>query len=1526
MTGLEQFTELSRQWFVATFQTPTRVQVQAWDAIANDENVLVVAPTGSGKTLAAFFHAIDRLHRVEKLNGSGTRVVYISPLKALGVDVERNLREPLHGIQRVASQLGVVSPVVSVGIRSGDTSPTERTRLVRRPPDILITTPESLYLMLTSRALETLRDVQTVIVDEIHAVVDTKRGTHLALSLERLDALVGRDVQRIALSATVRPIDKVAAFLGGDRPVRVVAPEITKRWDVHVRLPVADIAKPGPPPPAVAAVLERASSATPEQIESIWPHVELAIYDTVMANRSTLVFANARRVAERLTSRLNEIWASQHDPESLSAPARRPPAQVMSPSDEVGAAPTVIARAHHGSVSKEARAQIESQLKSGELRCVVATSSLELGIDMGAVERVIQVSAPPSIASTLQRIGRAGHQVGAVSHGDVYPIHRGDLVPSAVATLRMLAGEIEAIKIPAAPLDVLAQQTVAASVAAADFGLPIDDWYAIVQRAMPYHGLDRRLFDAVLELLTGAYPGADFGYLRARLVRSKGRLHARPGAQRLAMTSGGTIPDRGLFGVFLAEGDDSSRRVGELDEEMVYESRPGDVFTLGASSWRIVEITRDQVRVVPAPGHTGRLPFWHGDSKARPAELGVQIGRFHKQALRNPDFLDVPVLDDSVKANIVAYLTQQRDATGQVSDDTTIVVERFRDEVGDWRFVLHYPLGRAVLAPWALAIGASLREVTAIDVAPTASDDGIIWRMPDCDAAERITDHLLPHPDEISQIVTDEVGGTALFAARFRECAARALLLPGRGPGRRSPLWQQRHRAAQLLEVAREHTRFPIIIETAREVLTDVYDLPGLTDVLRQIRRGSIRVVEVTTSSPSPFAAGMLMQYTAEFMYAGDMPLAERRAAVLSMDPSLLAAALGTIDLRDLLDSDVIAEVEAELQRTTSEYRARDADEIADLTRTLGPIPLDSLPDRITAALAADSDRIVESLAGRCVVIEFAGSPHLVAVSDLGLLRDALGVLPPPGAPQPLGERTGRDPLTQLFSRYARTHAPFLTEAVAAAFGLSAEVAQLILDQEVVAKHLVVGNFTPGRIGVEYADPDVLRRIRNRSLAAARAQIQPVSASGLARFIAAWHGVDDPPPSSPDEVLIALQRLAGIALPASTWETQILPARVRGYSPTHLDELLAEGEVVIRLRGSAGAADPLIALVPVADIDLVQPPEPVSPELQEFALEVSNAGGLFSDVRMSQGAHTQSVTELVELWWRTCEAGLIAPVSMAPIRARIGASKRSAPKSVKRTPRGRVRLPRPGRALLMRPTSSETPPVVAGRWYLVRDPELTPVDRSISEVSGWLERHGVITRRAVQTDSPVGGFASAYRMLSELEQAGKVSRGYIVEGLGGSQFATPDVIDQIRTFADAANESALPSGTPSPTAIGLGATDPANPYGLALPWPNHPIARPTRTSGAVVVLADGLCLGYLTRSGKSLTVFEQAGERAPARSACLSLIGQALQQSTADGRMSRVHITEIDGERASFGADADALLKAGAHLTPRGVVFEGRRP
>ncbi len=1028
--ALDAFSPATRAWFTESFTAPTSVQHEAWRAIARGDHALVVAPTGSGKTLAAFLWAIDRLHATgADAATSGTKVVYLSPLKALGVDVERNLRAPLVGIARTAAAHGFEVPEVSVGVRSGDTLPAVRRSLVTHPPEILITTPESLFLMLTSAARETLRGVETVIVDEIHALAGTKRGAHLALSLERLDAITAAPVQRIGLSATVRPHEEVARFLSGTRPVSIVAPPSGKRFDIRVTVPVDDLS----------------DLATESGSGSVWPHVEAAILDEVLAHRSTIVFANSRRLAERLTARLNELWAERiAEPVAVAVgdgflPSTRPPAELVGASGITGGAEPVLARSHHGSVSKEERALVEADLKAGRLRCVVATSSLELGIDMGAVDLVMQVESPPSVASGLQRIGRAGHQVGEISKGVVFPKHRADLLHSAVVAERMVAGAIEAMRVPTNPLDVLAQQTIAA---AAIDEWDVESWFELVRRAAPFATLPRSAFNATLDMLAGRYPSDRFGELRPRLVwdRDLGTIVGRRGAQRLAVTSGGTIPDRGLFGVFMVGEAGPGRRVGELDEEMVYESRVGDVFALGATSWRIQEITHDRVLVAPAFGEPGRLPFWKGDGIGRPAELGEAIGEFITEIANSPAESSIARartagLDERAASNLVGFIADQRAATRVVPDASKLVIERFRDELGDWRIVLHSPYGMRVHAPWALAAGARVQERFGVDANAVASDDGIVLRMPDTADDPPGAELFAFEPAELAQLVTERVGDSALFASRFRECAARALLLPRLNPGRRSPLWQQRQRASQLLEVARDFPDFPIILEAVRECLQDVYDLPALTRLTERIAAREVRFVEVTTESASPFASSLLFGYVGAFMYEGDAPLAERRAAALSLDPALLAELLGTVELRELLDPEVVEETERMLQRLVPERAARGDEGVADLLRELGPLTAAEVAERTEEATDA-TQALADLLAARRVAeVRFAGGTWFVVVEDLSRLRDALGVPIPPGIPEVFGEPV-RDPLGDLVSRYARTHGPFTAAAVAERFGI----------------------------------------------------------------------------------------------------------------------------------------------------------------------------------------------------------------------------------------------------------------------------------------------------------------------------------------------------------------------------------------------------------------------------------------------------------------------------------------------------------
>ncbi|MCZ3385746.1 MAG: DEAD/DEAH box helicase, partial [Actinomycetia bacterium] len=1164
-TALSAFSPQTRRWFEAVFAEPTPAQDAAWPAISKGTNTLVVAPTGSGKTLAAFLWALDRCATATggPAGPGGTSILYISPLKALAVDVERNLRAPLAGIANAYEVEGLAPPDISVAIRTGDTPGSERQRQLRRPGTLLITTPESLYLMLTSKARETLKTVTTVIVDEVHAVAGTKRGAHLALSLERLDALLPERAQRIGLSATVRPTESVAAFLGGPHPVTVVQPASSKEFDLSVVVPVEDLTALGE---GVNGDEGEFAVASP----SLWPHVESRIVDLVAGHKSTIVFANSRRLPERLAARLNEEAARRAG--AATSASDTAPAEVMAQAGATLALPdgtTEIARAHHGSVSREQRTEIEEQLKQGTLAAVVATSSLELGIDMGAVDLVVQVESPPSVGSGLQRIGRAGHHVGGVSRGVIFPKHRGDLLPSAVAVDRMRRGQIEALTVPRNPLDVLAQQIVA-MVAMDDW--TVDDLATVVRRADSFRALPDSALHGVLDMLAGRYPSDAFAELKPRLVwdRDSGLLTARPGAHRIAVINGGTIPARGLYGVFLAGSGGPGRRVGELDEEMVYESRVGDVFALGSTSWQIIDITHDQVLVTPAPGRAGKLPFWHGDTVGRPREFGQAIGATIRQLRGSAteqaaSALEALGLDANAATNAIAYLTEQHDVCGVVPDDQTIVVERFRDEIGDWRLVVHSLAGGRVNTPWALAIAARLRDELDMDVQVMPSDDGIVLRLPDLGddggTTADILEHLLIDPDDVERQVTDAVWGSALFAARFRECSARALLLPRRRPDRRTPLWQQRQRSAQLLGVASGHPTFPLVLETMRECLQDVFDVPGLRELLADLDAGRMRIVEVETQQPSPFARSLLFSYVGAFLYEGDAPLAERRAAALSVDTALLAELLGQAELRELLDPGAIELVERRVSWLTDERRLRDAEGVADALRVLGPLSDEDLLARggdLAWANALTQTR-------RVVSLRMQAGQRWVAVEDLARLRDALGIPIPPEVSGAFAASVP-DPVGDLVARYARTHGPFTTSGAAEVLGLGPAVVTATLDRLAAAGRVVAGAFRPGGSGPEWCDADVLRQIRRASLAIAQRAAEPVPAERLATFLPRWQGLSAQgerarPDTGVDALYRVIEQLAGATAPASEWERSILPARVRNYQPFWLDELTGSGEV-----------------------------------------------------------------------------------------------------------------------------------------------------------------------------------------------------------------------------------------------------------------------------------------------------------------------------------------------------------------------------
>jgi ATP-dependent Lhr-like helicase len=1468
---LDRFSPPVRAWFETSFPAPTEAQAKGWPAIADGDHTLILAPTGSGKTLAAFLWGIDRLMGEPPPDKERrTRLLYISPLRALAVDVEKNLRAPLAGIRLAAERMGLDVHEPTVGIRTGDTASDERRRLVRQPPDLLITTPESLYLMLTSQARETLRNVDAVIIDEIHALAATKRGAHLALTLERLEAICDRSPQRIGLSATQRPLEEIARYLGGrdehgPRKVTIVDAGTRKPLDVEVIVPVDDMG-------ALGEIIEEPMSgpaAAGPMRRSIWPAMHPRLLELVESHRSTLIFVNARRLAERLATRLNEL---KFEGENAAAEASGKP-----PSD---APAGDLVLAHHGSLSRERRLQIEDELKSGRLRGLVCTSSLELGIDMGAVDLVVQVESPRSVAAGLQRVGRAGHQVGEASRGKIFPKHRADLVEAAVVVQRMREGLIEHTRYPRNPLDVLAQQIVA--MCALD-EWKLDELAALVRHAANFSDLSDDVLFSVLDLLSGRYPSDEFAELRPRIVwdRVEGIVRGRAGAQRLAVTSGGTIPNRGLFGVFLPDGT----RVGELDEEMVYESRPGETFLLGASTWRIEEITYERVIVTPAPGLPGKMPFWHGDGPGRPLELGRAMGEFIRTVRGwGPSAAarlhDGHGLDERAAGNLVQYLDDQAEATGAVPDDRTIVVERFRDEIGDWRVCVLSPFGAQVHAPWAMALQARLADRWGLDVELLWSDDGIVLRLPEA-IEELPIEELLIAPEDIEDLVIAQLPNSALFASRFRECAARALLLPRRRPDQRTPLWQQRQKAADLLSVAAKHPTFPILLEATRECINDVFDVPALRTVLTDLRSRAITVVPVDTPRASPFAQSLLFSWIAVYMYEGDAPLAERRAAALALDRDLLRDLLGAEELRELLDPGVLADLELELQRLV--------DGRHDLLRLLGPMTMAALDARAEGDPSPWVERLLHER--RAIAVSIAGEDRIAAAEDAARLRDALGVAIPVGLPNAFTDPVDQ-PMLDLVARFARTHGPFLTAHVAAHLGVGVDRVRPPLDTLERDGRIVRGEFRPDGVEREWCDDDVLRQLRRRSLAALRREVEPVEGDALARFLPAWQAVGSNRRGI-DGLVDVLGSLAGAAIPMSVLEADVLPARLAEYRGADLDALCTAGEVIWVGAGGLGANDGRIRLVFRDQAAVLLPPPSDlerSPLHQALLDHLEQRGASFwPDLLFADEA------SVLRALWDLVWAGLVTNDSLAPLRALIRGTKTARAGGQ----RGR---PRPGRLTRL------GPPAGAGRWSLVRHAPAGPTEVAHARALQLLERYGVLTREAALGEGLEGGFAGVYPVLKALEERGRVRRGYFVAGLGAAQFAMPGAVDRLRSFRE------TPTGT-----LVLAATDPAQPFGAALPWPEAAgDGRAARVAGAHVVLVDGQLVAFVERGGHSIVTFPAASEHPEWVDALRGLV--------ARGRYRSFEIRKVDGVPVREAtAVAEQLRAAGFVEGYKGLVYREPR-
>jgi ATP-dependent Lhr-like helicase len=1620
------FHPVTAEWFKAVFDAPTLPQRLGWPVIARGENALILAPTGTGKTLTAFLWCLDRLMLKGRDQGTegqrdrGTRIVYVSPLKALAVDVERNLRSPLAGIANAARRMGVDFHEPTISVRTGDTPQQERARYRRDPADILITTPESLYLLLISQAAEALRDVDTVIIDEIHALVPTKRGAHLAVSLERLEALAGKPIQRIGLSATQRPLEEVARFLGGmqgtrdqgnegtegraatdelddgredgrdetasieealkgqdadallpapgslfpgspdaePRPVTIVNASGRKDLKLRIEVPVEDMARLN----TMEEIPSGPASQTPKRV-TIWDAIHPRLLEIIRARNSTILFVNSRQIAERLAGALNEL-------------AGEP-----------------VARAHHGSLAASQRAVIEEQLKAGQIKALCATSTLELGIDMGAVDLVIQIEAPPSVASGMQRIGRAGHSVDAVSEGVLFPKYRADLVACAAVTRAMHEGHIESTRYPRNPLDVLAQQLVAIVAhppvresrdqrtemrkagdkgdkgdkrdrvtelqsyrvtelesdrvtpgggrdlaESANGAVSVDSLYDLVRRAAPFGGLTRSAFDGVLDLLSGRYPSDEFAELRPRLTwdRVKNVVTAREGAGRLAILNAGTIPDRGLYGVFLAHQEGKSVRVGELDEEMVFESHPGETFILGASTWRIVDITHDRVLVEPAPGEPGKMPFWKGDGPGRPLEFGRRIGALVRELREVPKPVALTRLvaehdlDPNAAENLIQFLDDQQAATGQIPDDRNIVIERVRDELGDWRMCVLTPFGSRIHIPWAMAVAARMRAAGAPDVEMIWGDDGFVLRFSDTEAPPD-ADWIMVESREALQLVLRQLGSTALFAGRFREAAGRALLLPRRRPDQRSPLWQLRKRSYDLLSVASRYPSFPLLLEAYRECLRDVFDMSSLIEILRETEERKLRVHVVDTRKASPFASSLLFSYVANFVYDGDAPLAERRAQALTIDQEQLREILGEADLRELLDPEAIAEVEETAQCLAENYRARSADGIHDLLLKVGDLSREELARRIVSPdLLEQAERLVR--ARRVLELRIAGERRLIAVEDAARYRDALGLPLPPGIAAALLEPVAQ-PVLELVRRYARTHGPFTTREVAARFTLDAGVIEGVLRKLGHEGRVLEGGFVPGGLHREWCDAEILRQIRRKSLARLRREVEPVEQHTLARFLTHWQGMLRPRSIAAgrgqvhlDALLDVIESLQGAPIPASLLETSILPARIAGYDPAWLDTLIAAGEVAWAGVEPVGERDGRIALYLADKLPLLLPErtansdaEPLTEREEKLlaALEASGAS-FFEPLHQAVGGGYpgESIDALWSLVWR----GLVTNDSLHALRAY----------ATKPDTRATRRPHQTGAVFRSRRT---TPPNAQGRWSVLPRPEIREQRSEIGAPSGTershalamqlLSRYGVLLREQVAAENVPGGFSAVYGVLKALEESGRIRRGYFVAGLGATQFALPAAVDLLRQLR-------AEPGVEKPELVQMAASDPANPYGSVLKWPELPVAEGdsetaprvlTRAAYAEVILRNGELLAWVRRNNPNLLIFlpDEDPERSQAAEALAHFLWQKGQERMQADRHQGVLITTINGQPAAAHPVARFLMDAGFHVGPLGL-------